>query len=168
MHYICENCLKEKPEISKYAVHQDHKDQDERLDGVDQTAYDLMEVVVLNLGDAEENSQQEVLNLLNILFSVNVTPVEKKRRLQEEFSIAMTREFEGEVENMCNLSQGLVEYGIERGIERGMKRGIEKGELKKAREVAISLAETGMPVEKISELVKVSVKIVCEWLAEKS
>ena len=80
----------------------------------------------------------------------------------------MTREFEGEVENMCNLSQGLVEYGIERGIERGMKRGIEKGELKKAREVAISLAETGMPVEKISELVKVSVKIVCEWLAEKS
>lgn len=35
---------------------------------------------------------------------------------------------------MCNLSQGLVEYGIERGIERGMKRGIEKGELKKARE----------------------------------
>ena len=141
---------------------------DERLDGVDQTAYDLMEVVVLNLGDAEENSQQEVLNLLNILFSVNVTPVEKKRRLQEEFSIAMTREFEGEVENMCNLSQGLVEYGIERGIERGMKRGIEKGELKKAREVAISLAETGMPVEKISELVKVSVKIVCEWLAEKS
>lgn len=168
VHYICENCLKEKPEISKYAVHQDHKDQDERLDGVDQTAYDLMEVVVLNLGDAEENSQQEVLNLLNILFSVNVTPVEKKRRLQEEFSIAMTREFEGEVENMCNLSQGLVEYGIERGIERGMKRGIEKGELKKAREVAISLAETGMPVEKISELVKVSVKIVCEWLAEKS
>ena len=102
--------------------------------GVDQTAYDLMEVVVLNLGDAEENSQQEVLNLLNILFSVNVTPVEKKRRLQEAFSIAMTREFEGEVENMCNLSQGLVEYGIERGIERGMKRGIEKGELKKARE----------------------------------
>ena len=93
-----------------------------------------------------------------------MTPVEKKRRLQEEFSIAMTREFEGEVENMCNLSQGLVEYGI----ERGMKRGIEKGELKKAREVAISLAETGMPVEKISELVKVSVKIVCEWLAEKS
>lgn len=285
VHYICENCLKEKPEISKYAVHQDHKDQDERLDGdtqveglnteansvsertvyydirfravlpeageavqfiinleiqlndtpgypivtrgfyycsrmisgqygtvftgehyeklqkvysiwicpdpakkrrngifryytkekailgssgVDQTAYDLMEVVVLNLGDAEENSQQEVLNLLNILFSVNVTPVEKKRRLQEEFSIAMTREFEGEVENMCNLSQGLVEYGIERGIERGMKRGIEKGELKKVREVAISLAETGMPVEKISELVKVSVKIVCEWLAEKS
>lgn len=47
----------------------------------------------------------------------------KKKRLSDDFSIAMTVELEQEVNDMCNLSQGIVEYGI------------EQGELKKAKEV---------------------------------
>lgn len=31
--YICENCLKEEAEVSKYAVHQDELDSDEKIDG---------------------------------------------------------------------------------------------------------------------------------------
>ena len=72
-----------------------------------------MEVVILNLGDADENSELEILDLLNVLFSTTATPEEKKKRLNDEFDIAMTAEFESEVRDMCNLSKALVEQGIE-------------------------------------------------------
>lgn len=62
--------------------------------------YDLMEVVILNLGDADMRSDSEILNLLNILFSTGTTPEEKKQRLQDEFDIAMTVELEREVQEM--------------------------------------------------------------------
>ncbi len=47
--------------------------------------------------------------LLNVLFSTTATPEEKKKRLNDEFDIAMTAEFESEVRDMCNLSKALVE-----------------------------------------------------------
>ena len=37
---------------------------------------------------------------------------------QEDFGIAMTEEFESEVQDMCNLGKALVEQGIEQGIEQ--------------------------------------------------
>ena len=58
--------------------------------GTKQKAYDLMEVVILNLGDADESSELEILDLLNVLFSTTATPEEKKKRLNDEFDIAMT------------------------------------------------------------------------------
>ncbi len=54
--------------------------------------YDLMEVVVLNLGDADKSSDLAILDLLNVLFSTTTTPEEKKQRLHNEFEIAMTVE----------------------------------------------------------------------------
>ena len=43
--------------------------------------YDLMEVIVLHLGNAEEESGNEILNLLNILFSSSLSPNEKKEEI---------------------------------------------------------------------------------------
>ena len=53
---------------------------------------------------------------------MGATPEEKKKRLHEDFDIAMTEEFESEVRDMCNLSRALVDQGI----EQGMKQGVEK------------------------------------------
>ena len=36
----------------------------------------------------------------------------KKARLQEDFGIAMTEEFESEVQDMCNLGKALVEQAL--------------------------------------------------------
>ena len=55
--------------------------------------YDLMEVVIVNLGDADKKSDLEILDLLNTLFSLSVSSEIKKKRLQEDFGIAMTEEF---------------------------------------------------------------------------
>ena len=103
--------------------------------------YDLMEVVVLNLGDADKSSELDILDLLNVLFSTTTTPEEKKQRLNDEFEIAMTVEFEGEVQEMCNLSEALVELGIEQGV----KRGIEERNLSMAQ----MMIQEREPVEKI-------------------
>ena len=45
---------------------------------------------------------------------MGTTPEEKKKRLHEDFDIAMTEEFESEVRDMCNLSRALVKQGVEK------------------------------------------------------
>ena len=75
--------------------------------------YDLMEVVILNLGDVDKDSDLEILDLLNTLLSTTTPSEEKKQRLHDEFDIAMTVEFESEVQEMCNLSEAFVQQGIE-------------------------------------------------------
>ena len=45
---------------------------------------------------------------------MGATPEEKKKRLHEDFDIAMTEEFESEVRDMCNLSRALVDQGVEK------------------------------------------------------
>ena len=113
----------------------------------DPQSYDLMEVVIVNLGDADKESELEILDLLNVLFSTSATPEEKKKRLHEDFDIAMTEEFESEVRDMCNLSRALVDQGIEQGIEQGMKQGVEKEKMS----LAQMIIEEKEPVDKISK-----------------
>ena len=114
-----------------------------------ETNYDLMEVVILNLGDADKNSDLEILDLLNMLFSQTTTPEEKKKRLHNDFEIAMTVEFESEVREMCNLSEALVDLGIEKGIEQGIEQGRELGKEERNISLAQMMIEENEPVEKI-------------------
>ena len=57
----------------------------------------MLEVVILNLGDADKENDLEILDLLNVLFSASASPEDKKKRLSDDFNIAMTAEFESEV-----------------------------------------------------------------------
>ena len=104
-----------------------------------------------HLGDADESSDLEILDLLNVLFSTTATPEEKKKRLNDEFDIAMTAEFESEVRDMCNLSKALVEQGIEQGIERGIEQGIGKGIEQKNLSLAKMMIEGNEPIDKIAK-----------------
>ena len=82
-------------------------------------SYDLMEVVIVNLGDADKESDLEILDLLNTLFSLSTSSETKKKIVfRNDFGIAMTEEFESEVQDMCNLGKALVEQGIEQGVEK--------------------------------------------------
>ncbi len=114
--------------------------------------YDLMEVVILNLGDADKESDLEILDLLNVLFSASTSPEEKKKRLNDDFDIVMTAEFESEVRDMCNLSMALVDQGV------------QQGEMKRAKETALNLHDMGMNVDFIANAVNVSVDLVKQWL----
>ena len=66
----------------------------------------------------------EILDLLNTLFSLSISPETKTARLQEDFGIAMTEEFESKVQDMCNLGKALVKQGIVKGMEQGVEQKI--------------------------------------------
>ena len=88
---------------------------------------DLIQAVIVNLGNPDEEVDNEILRLMNVLLS-SKTDVEKKQKvMQEEFHIAMTMELESEVAEMCNLSQGIYNEGVNEGIKEGIEEGIEEG-----------------------------------------
>ena len=62
------------------------------------------------------------------------------------------------VEFMC--------YEMEKIYSDGMESGEKCGELKKAKEIALSMAEEGMDVKMIARLVKVNEKEVQKWIDE--
>lgn len=93
----------------------------------DMKNYDLIRVIILRLGLQGEQSDDDAVRLLSNLFSAEKSPEEKKAMLSNEFHIAMTEEISQEVENMCNLSTGILEKGIEKGFEQGLEQGKEKG-----------------------------------------
>ena len=88
--------------------------------------YDLLSVVMVYLGHAEDEQESNVLNLLNTLLSEEVRATEKIDFLSTEFEIPATEEFTNEVEIMCNLSQGVEQRGIEKGIQKGIQKVIQK------------------------------------------
>ena len=51
-------------------------------------------------------------------------------------------------------------------MEKIYSEGMESGELKKAKEIALSMAEEGMDVKMIARLVKVNEKEVQKWIDE--
>ncbi len=85
--------------------------------------YDLLTVIMLNIGDPEEPGTDKLLRMLGVLLSGKMKENEKRDILTNEYNIPMTREVEKEVTAMCNLSQGIED----RGIQIGVKRGIQKG-----------------------------------------
>ena len=62
------------------------------------------------------------------------------------------------VEFMC--------YEMEKIYSEGTHSGEKCGELKKAKEIALSMAEEGMDVKMIARLVKVNEKEVQKWIDE--
>ena len=67
-----------------------------------------------------ENADSGILKLLEVLLSSEREADEKKKILQEEFSIEMDRTFESEVQLMCNLSKGVEEKGRREGRQEGV------------------------------------------------
>ena len=55
---------------------------------------------------------------------------------------------------------------MEKIYSEGMESGEKRGELKAKKETALSLAEMGLPVEKIAKAVNHNVKDVQKWIDE--
>ena len=87
--------------------------------------YDLQRMVIARLGRGKNEEYKEIMEMLNILF--NICPQsglsnKEEKILKERFEIDI-EEIKGEVDNMCSLSQGILEEGIEQGIEQGLREG---------------------------------------------
>ena len=113
--WICTNPPKEfQNTITRYAI------QPECLVGQAvecRENYDLLSVVMVCLGEPGTEGYAGLLEFLEVLFSQDRTADEKRNILEDKFHVPMTEQFESEVQEMCNLSEGVYEKGLERGIE---------------------------------------------------
>ena len=89
--------------------------------------YDLINIVMVYLGKMEEWNDNNLIKFLGVLFQNELSAREKKDILERDFNIPMTETFESEVDDMCNLSQGVAEEAMQKGIEKGIQKGIEQG-----------------------------------------
>ena len=57
-----------------------------------------------------------------------------------------------DVDEMCNLSEGIEERGIEKGIKKGMERGIKKGIAEGEATIILKFYNKGFTEEQIAEV----------------
>ncbi len=69
------------------------------------------------------------------------------------------------VEFMSREMDAIYNEGEEYGRAQGLAEGLSKGAMEKAKETALALADRGMSVSDIADIVKVNVKLVQEWLS---
>lgn len=84
--------------------------------------YDLITVVMVCLGGKDKENYDGLLKMLDVLLSEETQPADKKRTLQEEFGIAMTKKLEGDVMRMCNLSKGVYERAVDKTLVSTIKK----------------------------------------------
>ena len=80
--------------------------------------YDLIEIVVMNLG---EDDSFEKLGPLNELFVKRGSSEEIYQSLKEKYGIEVYEETRGKVKEMCDLGQGLVDENLAKGEIKGRK-----------------------------------------------
>ncbi|MFR2236214.1 MAG: hypothetical protein ACLS55_11915 [Lachnospiraceae bacterium] len=114
--------------------------------------YDLINIVMVCLGKMEEWNDNNLIKFLGVLFQNELSAREKKDILERDFNIPMTEIFESEVDDMCNLSQGVAEEAMQKGLEQGRQEGIEQGR--------IELVNDGvLTIEKAAEKAGMSVEV---------
>lgn len=121
--WVCANPPKYRENtINRYFV------QEENLIGhvtEEKENYDLLTTVIICLGHSGDDKYAGILKLLDVLLSSDKAPEEKKKILQDDFDIKMTKTLESEVRRMCNLSKGVEEKGIEIGTLRAIQNLME-------------------------------------------
>ena len=121
--WICTEVSKKKANtIEKYTINKEMLYGKECKD----TRYDLITVIVINIGDNYngEETDNPMLNSLNVLFNSDFNADIKIRRLKE-YNVPVTKEVEKEVEIMTSYTANIV-----RKIEQSRNEGEIKGEAK--------------------------------------
>ncbi|MDD2958776.1 MAG: hypothetical protein PHR92_09635 [Lachnospiraceae bacterium] len=72
------------------------------------------------------NGGNAYFHLLNALLSPTA-PMEQKKAILQEFDIAVSKKMEKEINEMCNLGEGIAEKAIKQGLELGTRQGLELG-----------------------------------------
>ncbi|MBQ2282750.1 MAG: hypothetical protein II250_01080, partial [Agathobacter sp.] len=148
--WICMNPPKERNNtITKYSLSEENcvgsvKEEKEY--------YDLMTAVMICLGTQDETMENDLLRLLDVLLSSDKEATEKKAILERDFKIPMTEKMEGEVKQMCNLSDGVEQKGIRKGIQLG-KIEIAKNLLDILSDEEIS-RRISLPIEEVQKIRK--------------
>ncbi len=105
-----------------------------------------------NIKEQDTIKSKELCRMLNTLFSNELGKKERLIKLENEFDISIDNDLKEEVEEMCNLGQGI----LERGEARGRQEGIRKGRQEAREEMAIEMYKEGMSIKIIAKITKAS------------
>ena len=93
---------------------------------------DLFHIIMIGIGKdlpgQEEN--YELHRFLETIFSQKLAVEEKLHIMKTEYDITSEEDFRKDVNEMCNLGEGIMEEGIAIGLEKGREEGIAIGETK--------------------------------------
>lgn len=111
--------------------------------------YDYLSIsfIRLNTGKRRE-SKDQLIHMLDILFSNEIDISSKKRLLEKKHQMRMTRKLEGGLNAMCNVSLGIRERALEEGIAQGEKR--------KLYSVVCNMLQLNLPIEIIAKSVGIA------------
>ena len=125
--------------------------------------YDYLSISFIRLSKGDmEDSKNKLIHMLSTLFSEQLNAEQKKKILEQEHQMEMTRKLEGRIHTMCNVGAGLWERAEEQGLEQGLERG-DKGRLMK--QVAKKL-EKNKSVEQIADELEETVPVIQEIIEE--
>lgn len=83
--------------------------------------------IIINLG-GEEEGYEGIWKVMDILLSEKKGKEEKIRVLEEATGVKLNEKMKGEIEKMCNLSEGVMKRGMTEGLQKGIEKGILIGE----------------------------------------
>ncbi|MCM1508228.1 MAG: hypothetical protein NC177_14030 [Ruminococcus flavefaciens] len=112
--------------------------------------YDLMELVMINLGESDEN-YDGLIKMLDTLLNKYIDDRDKALTiLENEYSIPF-KSINEEVDSMCNLSQGIYDRGKAEGAIEGKIQGIIEQSLK----VVENLLKKGSTLDEALEIAEI-------------
>lgn len=113
-----------------------------------------------NIKEQDTIKSKELCRMLNTLFSNELGKKERLIKLENEFDISIDNDLKEEVEEMCNLGQGILERGEARGRQEGRREGRregrQKGRQEAREEMAIEMYKEGMSIKIIAKITKAS------------
>ena len=116
--------------------------------------------------NSSRQDDTELGRLMQDFYCTNAADIHSEVLAKRVYELKETQEG---VDIMCREMDQIYKEGAKLGEERGRVQGIAEGlaagEMKKAKETALTLAERGMTASDIADIVKVSLKIVQEWLS---
>ena len=77
--------------------------------------YDLQSVIFICLGKAARQTENELIGMLDTLLASDIDVRTKEITLSEKYKLNLRETYEGTVDFMCNLSQGILERGRQEG-----------------------------------------------------
>ena len=121
--------------------------------------YDYISISFIRLSyDKSKSSKDQLINMLDTLFSDELSANRKKQILEQEHHLQMTRELEGGIDTMCNVSLGIKEKAFDAGKALGISQGKIETLLELLREGMISLAAVAEKLELTEDEVKKMMK----------
>ncbi len=129
---------------------------------------ELLNIIMIGIAESlsEKEENYELHRLLSALLSSSLEAEEKLDIIEKEYDIPIEDDIREEVEEMCNLSQGIKEKAFEGGYlmgqEEGRESGYAEGKQNGYAEAVCLMYESGLSIEQIAGIIKMSADKVNE------